>query len=103
MMQMFKNSKNLIMGAVLIILLIVAYFTFFKKNKEDDALTTTQVTSNQSVIGKELIEEFNRLRALKNINDGFFNDPAFLSLKDITIPVSPEPIGRSNPFAPVGI
>jgi hypothetical protein len=36
------------------------------------------------------------------LNDSIFNSPQFASLRDETTQVNQEPVGRNNPFAPIG-
>lgn len=79
------------------------YFLFFRSKVAPEALTSTSGSSDGSpVIGQELVTELNRLKSLRSINKNFFTDPAFVSLKDVTQPVEPQPLGRANPFSPVG-
>lgn len=41
------------------------------------------------------------LRAVK-LDGTILNDPSFVSLKDFSTQIVPEPVGRDNPFAPLG-
>jgi hypothetical protein len=34
------------------------------------------------------------------LDSAFFTDPVFLSLKDSSVEIVKEPVGRKNPFAP---
>lgn len=52
--------------------------------------------SDQEVIGTLLA-----LRAV-TLSGSIFTNPAFLSLQDFGTPIVSEPIGRPNPFAPLG-
>jgi hypothetical protein len=36
------------------------------------------------------------------LNDSLFSSPSFQALKDFTTPITSEPVGRNDPFAPVG-
>lgn len=44
------------------------------------------------------------LQEMKNItlDTSIFTDPMFLNLSDFTVELTPEPISRPNPFAPIG-
>lgn len=42
------------------------------------------------------------LRSVK-LDDTIFSNPAFASLKDFTTEIVPEPAGRPDPFAPLGV
>lgn len=37
-----------------------------------------------------------------NLSSQLFDSTAFQSLIDYTVTITPEPLGRSNPFAPIG-
>ncbi len=100
-MKMPKLSKNTILVLALIVVGIVGYYIFASRGGTSAPLT--QVESGLSdPIGQQIVVELNRLRALQNINADFFKDPAFASLRDYTQVVVPQPVGRGNPFAPVG-
>jgi hypothetical protein len=36
------------------------------------------------------------------LSDALLADAAFVTLQDFTVELAPEPIGRRNPFAPIG-
>lgn len=99
-MRIFKLSKNKILLIVLIVVGVIGYYMFSSSNGKE-ALVTTQVGA-PGTIGQELVVEVNRLRALQNIDEKIFKDPAFISLQDYTQTVSSQPLGRSNPLAPIG-
>src|SRR3989344_6917497 len=102
-MTMPKINKNMLLVVALIIVLIAGYFTFFRKS-DTTGTELVDVGTNLGVpaVGQELLIELNRLNALKSINKDIFTDPVFVSLKDFTQNITPEPLGRSNPFAPIG-
>jgi len=101
---MAKNKNTIIVGAIVIlVVLAIGYFTFFREpSPENQAITTTSGVLGGAPVGQELVIELNRLKALRNLDTTIFADPSFLSLKDFTQPVPPLPVGRVNPFAPVG-
>jgi hypothetical protein len=49
-----------------------------------------------------LIDQLLALRSLR-LDETIFSDPLFKSLKDFSEPIPPEPVGRANPFLPIGI
>lgn len=100
-MKMIKITKNKVLIVGLVLVAIVGYYIFQSNSAPAQPLTTTE-TAATSVVGQELILELNRLRALQNIGQDLFKDPAFVSLQDFTQVVVPQPLGRPNPFAPVG-
>ena len=99
-MKIPKLSKNKILIIALVVVAIVG-FLMFRGSGEEESLTTVQ-TGLTGTIGQELVIEINRLRALQNIEGKIFKDPVFVSLEDYTQSVVPQPVGRSNPLAPIG-
>jgi len=99
-MTMPKISKNKILIIALLVVAGVGYW-LFKPEAAPDPLTSSQ-TGITGTIGQELVVELNRLKALQNISGDIFQDPTFVSLQDFTQIVVPQPLGRNNPFAPIG-
>jgi hypothetical protein len=96
-----KINKNVLLAIALLIVAVVGYFLFMSKDSGPAPLTETQAGA-QGAIGQEIVIELNRLRSLQNISTDIFKNSAFASLKDYTQVVVPQPVGRPNPFAPVG-
>ena len=87
-----KNKGTITLIAVAVVLLWV-YVTFFRKIPE----SFTQPTN---LISQESIEILNRLNSV-TLDDYVFSSPEFHELKDFELILTPQPIGRINPFAPV--
>ena len=98
-MSLPKISKNKILLIGLIIVAVVGYYMF--KGKGEPPLTTVE-TGAPGTIGQELVVELNRLRGLQNVGSEIFKTPSFISLQDFTQTVVAQPLGRSNPLAPIG-
>jgi hypothetical protein len=62
-------------------------------------LTTESTDSNGPDQG--LVATLLALRAVK-LDGSIFQDPGFQALTDFSTQIVPEPIGRPNPFAPLG-
>jgi len=76
------------------------YLTRTSKNSTDILLT--QTSANTSRMGGEVLVALNQLRTLK-LDGSVFQDKVFLSLQDFSKPLIPEPVGRINPFSPIGV
>jgi hypothetical protein len=90
--------KNLV-GLLLIIVCIagvVLYQNYFSGSDAD--LLTSDINTN----GEEMLIALNKLRAI-SFDQTLFSDPVFLSLVDFGTDIAPKPIGRPNPFAPIGL
>lgn len=96
-----KINKNLLLVLVLLVVAVAGFFIFQFVGGDPEPLTSSQ-PGFSSPIGQELIIELNRLTALKNVKSDLFKNPAFASLRDLTQQVAPQPVGRGNPFAPIG-
>lgn len=60
-------------------------------------LQTENATNNGD---QELVTTLLTLRAV-TLNGTIFSDPVFQSLQDFGVEITPEPVGRLNPFAPL--
>jgi hypothetical protein len=50
--------------------------------------------------GQEVVDTLRQLDAVK-LDGGVLQNQSFLSLKDFSTQIVPEPVGRPNPFAPL--
>jgi len=97
------NKKNQIIVIILVVIVGFVIFTYFKNNSGD--------TSGSSIVAEQKVAEFagareilsllNRMSNVK-LDDSLFNDNSFKSLKDTTVVLVSQPVGRNNPFAPLG-
>jgi hypothetical protein len=87
---------------VIVIGLLVAGAAWFglSQGPATDALLTTETISDEGP-DKDLVSTLLALRAVQ-LEGAIFSDQAFISLKDFSTQIIPEPIGRQNPFAPLG-
>jgi hypothetical protein len=93
-----KNIKFIAIGVGCLVLAAVAYFVIVKPNTSDSAVVSTpgaKPTTQEQVTFQEMSR---RLEPI-SFDTSIFSDPHFTSLVDIHIPVVPEPIGRTDPFA----
>ncbi|MFQ5661981.1 MAG: hypothetical protein ACE5F2_01885 [Candidatus Paceibacteria bacterium] len=99
-MKFFKKYKTLILIVGAVIIAAVAYTIFF--GGEDDSLLVAEPQDNAaSVEESNLLTLLLDLRSVK-LNDTLFSDPVFKSLEDFGQELTAEPVGRENPFAPIG-
>lgn len=98
-MSFFSKYKGIIIGGVLVIAGFIAYSYFFTGGSQQ-ALTVETPSSNAAV-DADLITLLTTLKSIK-LDAAIFSDPAFQSLQDFSQALVPEPIGRVNPFAPLG-
>ncbi len=91
------NLKVVIIVLVIAILGFAAFF-YFKGGEESTSLTSEAPSSSSR--GQNIIRTLNILEAL-TLSDSIYNRPDLKSLKDFSVAVEREPVGRANPFAPI--
>lgn len=97
----FLKENKLMAGIVALALAgSVAYFGFFAKS-DSGALLSSQATPETTAVSRELLSTLSDLKRLK-LDNSLFTDPAFLSLVDFRVDIPLQPVGRDNPFAPLG-
>lgn len=65
-----------------------------------DALLVTEQVAAPNEAERDLVATLLQLRTV-TLDGTIFSDPAFQSLLDYGIEIVPEPVGRTNPFAPL--
>lgn len=97
-----KYRKWILIGVV-IIAAFVAYTFFFTGDNTDDALLSSSNAANRpaQIVGNEIITALNQIESLQ-LNRDIFDSAVFASLKDRSQEIPPEPIGKANPFDPIG-
>jgi len=100
MKNLLKNRK-VVITALVVILAFFAYTYFFKPDTSDSVLISSTDATGGLAQGREIIALLTDLKSLK-LDESIFQDPVFRSLEDFTLPIDPEPQGRTNPFAPLG-
>ncbi len=99
------NFTNLVIALIAVLLLIVGYFTFWRGKTEQPVpgLITASSTLNPIDDGnKEFLRLLNNLKRL-NLSGQLFERVIFQDLRDFSVKLTPEPQGRPNPFAPLGV
>jgi hypothetical protein len=90
-MGTLKDNKTTIIVAIVIMAVLYAYNLF----------SSSIVASAPQGVGQDLIKISNSL-SQADLNRGLFTQSGYRLLNDFSTPLSPEPFGRTNPFAPIG-
>lgn len=103
-MQWIKQHKMLFIGVVAVVALVAWYG--LTQNAAPEPLLTTVTPSGsgsptEASADQELVATLLTLRAV-TLSGTIFQDPAFMSLRDFGTTIVAEPVGRPNPFAPLG-
>lgn len=99
-MNIFKRYKTILIVIALIIIGFVVYSMFF--SGEDDVALLEQTPVGGGATGGEILALLDTLRGI-DFNTGVLDSTLFRSLVDFGVELTPEPVGRPNPFAPVGV
>lgn len=99
MLDLLKKNKIIL----IIVVVIVAAFMWFglAEQKPTNNLLSSEVRSNSSPADQETLRVLLDMRSIR-LDSSIFENPAFASLRDFGKDIIPEPVGRNNPFAPVG-
>lgn len=100
MNDFIRQYQNIFVIAGVIILAFVLYSLFFTGGTPTPALTTENVAASQTAVEQELISLLLELRSIK-LDESIFADTRFRGLEDFGQNVIEEPVGRTNPFAPL--
>lgn len=100
-----SNSKifiNSIIGLLVVAAGVLSYIYFIQGQGSTEDVTVVQtgapiLTINVSPEAQQIIGRLNELNAIK-LDKSIIENPSFRALQDITVPISPESTGVSNPF-----
>jgi len=95
-----KNRRDLIFSFVLTFVCFFAYQYWAKADVSSSQLVSANETSVFG-IGDETLEILSELRTLV-LDEEIFEDKVFKNLKDFSMEIQEQPIGRNNPFSEVG-
>lgn len=93
-----KKSLLLMLGVGVAIAGVV-WFSFMR-DRTPTALLQTEEIGAVNAIDSDVVPVLLQLRAV-SLSGTIFTDPAFVQLRDFGSQITPEPVGRPNPFAPV--
>ena len=98
-MAFIKNNLITLLVIAACVASLIIYENYFSAPPAD-VLTSSTATSTSSV-GGDLLGSIAQLKAV-TLDPSIFSDPVFLSLVDFGVAIPLEPVGRGNPFAPLG-
>ena len=97
-----KSSKKTVV--VIIIIIVVALIAYFYYEgtlpATDSTLQVSTASQNGQAVGANVLSLLSQIKSLK-IDTTIFTDPAYQTLRDYTVAIPQENVGRSNPFAPI--
>ena len=99
MTTFIKQNKVLMLVVTLFVFGIVYYTFFVSKGSTTTLLSTGATLGDQTQQSQQLLVVLANLRTIQ-LNDAIFSDPTYLSLTDFSVAITPETVGRHNPFLP---
>ena len=95
------NTQTIVISIVTCIILgVLGYFAYGQLNSSNTSLTVTSASSSASVQDAELLATLQRLKSI-TLDANIFSDPTFQSLFNFGVKIPTQPLGRTNPFAPL--
>jgi hypothetical protein len=92
---------KLILIVVAIIIAGIAWYALSGGTPSSSSdLTSAAPTASANPADQDLVNTLLTLRTVQ-LDGTIFTDPAFMSLKDFSTQIVPEPVGRTDPFAPL--
>ncbi|HEY4526372.1 MAG TPA: hypothetical protein VJK53_00745 [Candidatus Paceibacterota bacterium] len=95
------TKHKLAAAAVILVITAVAWY-MLSGSEEPDAVLVTETAQQIPPEAQDLLDSLRALQAV-TLQSPIFSNPSFHLLKDFTTPVIAEPVGRSNPFAPLDL
>ncbi len=104
---MTPKLKKIILTVVVLIALFIIYAVFIKPDPVNEPLVSgrpaagTVGQEDAQTLGNQISQALLRIEQIK-LDKSIFNNDIYRSLQDRSQPITDEPIGRPNPFAPLG-
>lgn len=95
-----KHKKTL--GIIGVIIVAFVLYNFFLKPDGTQEGVVSNTPSEQPQAGREILSLLIDLKEIQ-LNGELLRSQTFQSFEDFSVPIAPEPKGRPNPFAPVGV
>lgn len=99
-MSTITRYRGIIAGCILVVIAFFIYSYFFTSAPQA-VLSAVPADQSTAAVDQDLITLLGTLKAI-TLDASLFSDVSFQSLQDFSQQLSPEPVGRANPFAPLG-
>ncbi len=86
---------------ITVVLAGVAWYMLSGSSSPSAPVLSTEQPTQAPAGASDLVQSLLVLRAV-TLSGTIFSNPAFQALQDFTTPIIPEPVGRPDPFAPLG-
>ncbi len=96
-MNFIRNNLTAVLLFTACIAGLYVYETYFTGGSSD-VLTSSAATTTPA--SADILASLSNLQQV-TLDPSIFSDPVFVSLVDFGIAIPPQPVGRSDPFAPL--
>jgi len=100
-MQSMLKYKKIIIIAIIIFASFFVYNSYFKSSSSS-LIEVENRARGKLDAGREILALLVDLKSIK-LDGSIFDQKSFKTLEDFSLPIDPEPKGRVNPFAPIGV
>jgi len=94
------NKKTIIIIGVVVLVLIFGYLYMTGTSTPKTSGNLIPGSDSFGGVGSAELSLLNQMKFFR-IDATLFKDPAYLSLLDYSVTISPQGVGRPNPFAPI--
>lgn len=103
-MKLQKKSPYMFMASLGVIALGISGMAFFISTNSFAQEDSAPVETTPSPVvndGTKILAILDEMKSI-TLDVSIFTNPMFLNLSDFTVELTPEPVSRPNPFAPIG-
>lgn len=99
----FLKKYKIAVGVLILAVLLFTGYQYFDIAEEIPLLTLSGPSAiDGSIVGREIVRQIDELLNLNLQKEGVFREGLIESLVDYHTPIRLEPVGRNNPFVPIG-
>jgi len=96
-----SSKKTVVIGIAIVgIALAVYFYSSGKAAPANSSLLSTNAVAANQAIGSRVFGLLNQIKSLR-IDTSLFKDQIYQSLRDYTVAIPTQNVGRPNPFAPI--
>lgn len=93
-----KSSKMPYLVVTLITVIAVFIYFYWSGSKTPESLTLEGINGANMEVGVKVLNLLNEIKSLK-IDNSFFKDNSYKTLRDYSVQIPVLPVGRPNPFS----
>lgn len=99
-MKKASSLKSTVAIVVVVAIAFLGYYFYKSGASSSGAGLLSQGSGSTGAIGSQVLGLLNQIQSLR-IDASLFADPGYQTLRDYSVAIPPENVGRANPFAPL--